>query len=559
MLSGSVAALLLSGTPLSGTAQADTLPPPTPPTVVACGATITQNTTLAADVGPCPRDGMVVSGSNITIDLNDHKVFAVNGSGDNRVGVRMLSVTGVTLRHGTVDGFNGGVVIQNGSGNTVEEISATNNISDYGGGTKPSCDNGDGIAIFDSSNNLIKGNVANHNGPYGGISIVNNSDGNQIIGNTTSDNNVASPSGAKHPACIDNEQQDEGIRVEGPGADNTMIKGNIVDNNLLAGIGIHAANNIDPSPTPILPNTFTSIINNDVHFNGNSATDNSASGISILGTPGVRAFNTTITGNESSDNKANGIYLPAKSHDNVVEKNIVDRNGKDGIFVAGPTFSNKFTNVGPTQFNQTSPGLPDFVLGTDYSVLSGSGSGNPTARLVPVGPINVSATIPFDSGASGCLPSDFVGFPSGAIALVQRGFCGRADKVTNAKAAGAVGVVMFNEGSTGRTALLTAGVDVTTIPVLGTTFALGKQLYNATQAGPVTVHITTNTTNVSTQTGPGAENNTLTKNTGHDNVGHDAVDSNVAPPCDNNKWTYNNFGTVNQACVATLGHGDITA
>jgi len=520
---------------------------------VGCGSTITVSTTLTADVGPCTGDGLIVTGSNITLNLNGKRVFAKQPAVGDIVGIRLVGVKGTKVINGTVDGFNGGVSIIGGSGNTVKGITASNNISDLGGGVKPTCDNGDGISLFDSSNNVITGNTVSHNGPYGGISVVNNSDGNKLTFNTSTGNDIIAliPAviGGLHPACIDNEQQDEGIRIEGPGADNNQVKYNTVNANILAGIGVHAVNNIAPANEP--PNTNTVIVGNTVVNNGR-------------------------------------------------------------------TFSNRFTNVGPTLFQQTNPAKAPFVFGTDYTVLSGSGSGDVTAKLVPVGPINVGSNIPVDSVASGCLASDFIGFPAGSIALVQRGSCGRATKVANAKAAGAVGVVMFNEGSTGRTALLTAGVDVTTIPVLGTTFALGKALYVLTQApGGLTVHIVTNTTNVTTLDAPSdtssgiailntpglrafgntissnvannnpggdgisiptgshdnlvqgnrtdgngkdgifvagpspiAGNNKLSGNRGTLNVEHDGHDNTITPPCDSNTWSANLFGTVNQPCVA---------
>ncbi|MEN3315803.1 MAG: hypothetical protein V7605_2037, partial [Acidimicrobiaceae bacterium] len=33
-----------------------------------CGSVITASTTLQADVGPCPKDGLTITASNITLD-----------------------------------------------------------------------------------------------------------------------------------------------------------------------------------------------------------------------------------------------------------------------------------------------------------------------------------------------------------------------------------------------------------------------------------------------------------------------------------------------------------
>jgi hypothetical protein len=54
--------------------------------------------------------------------------------------------------------------------------------------------------------------------------------------------------------------------------------------------------------------------------------------------------------------------------------------------------------------------------------------------------------------ASGCEAGDFTGFTAGHIALMQRGSCPFAQKVTNAQAAGAVGAIIFNSGTPGTRA-----------------------------------------------------------------------------------------------------------
>ncbi|MDT7787960.1 MAG: hypothetical protein QOF58_6379 [Pseudonocardiales bacterium] len=85
---------------------------------------------------------------------------------------------------------------------------------------------------------------------------------------------------------------------------------------------------------------------------------------------------------------------------------------------------------------------------------------------------------PAPSSSSGCEAADFAGFVPGKIALIQRGTCNFTVKVANAQAAGAVAVVLFNEGQTGRTGLVIPTGDATglTIPVLTATFDVGNQL-----------------------------------------------------------------------------------
>jgi hypothetical protein len=65
--------------------------------------------------------------------------------------------------------------------------------------------------------------------------------------------------------------------------------------------------------------------------------------------------------------------------------------------------------------------------------------------------------------------ADFAGFTPGRIALIQRGSCFFGVKVLNAQAAGASGVIIFNEGNPGRTGVLAGSlVDANGNPIIPT-------------------------------------------------------------------------------------------
>ena len=102
--------------------------------------------------------------------------------------------------------------------------------------------------------------------------------------------------------------------------------------------------------------------------------------------------------------------------------------------------------------------------------------------IPPVGDAN--------GNTSGCEDSDFLGFPTGGIALMQRGSCGFAVKALNAQEAGAAGVVIMNEGQPGRTDLLNMIGDATglTIPTVFATFEAGADLAS-TPGATVTVTV----------------------------------------------------------------------
>ena len=143
--------------------------------------------------------------------------------------------------------------------------------------------------------------------------------------------------------------------------------------------------------------------------------------------------------------------------------------------------------IGTPTWSQTWPTPRDFRLVDDWS--PGTSNGTADADIEPAGGIVVPAT-PQPSSTSGCTSGDFNGFMAGRIALVQRGGCNFGVKVLNAEAAGASGVVIFNEGNPGRTAVASGSmVDadghpfVPTIPVAFTSFDIGKSLYDQYQAG----------------------------------------------------------------------------
>lgn len=538
----SILALLTTVTALAGPAQAATLE---------CGDVITASTTLDSDVGPCTGDGIVIAADGITLNLNRHRVFAVNGEGDN-AGIRLTGVSGVTVTNGIVEGFDAGVFIDGGSGNTVRRVGAFNNVNDA---LAAPCDLGDGIAVLDSSDNVVDGNLVVGNGPFGGITLIGDSDNNVVTSNQVEGNNIVGSGGG-----CGNMNQDEGIRIEGPGAQHNRVESNQVSDSLLAGIGLHGhvCNPPDPSVPPEPANTGNVVVRNSITGTAGSSV---AAGINFLqqgpATIVCPAFDATVERNRTNGNEGDGIFVAANSHDNQINFNQANDNGRDGVHLNGDRLGTNFESVGPTVFDVVSPDLPPFIEGTDFAVLFGSGSGDVTGELVAIDlaipndePIN---TNPVNTSTSGCEQADYdaAGFQAGDVALIQRGTCTFVSKIDLAIANGASAVVLFNEGQTGRTSAAFGSVGPVNIPVLSATFALGQQLANLTEAGPVTVHIVTNTTSETFVAAPGAFDNVLTGNRANGNVVFDGFDGNLDPPCDNNRWVQNQFGTVNQPCVGT--------
>jgi hypothetical protein len=144
-----------------------------------------------------------------------------------------------------------------------------------------------------------------------------------------------------------------------------------------------------------------------------------------------------------------------------------------------------FAFTGLPVFREISPTSRDYVVSDDWN--PGQSTGSTTADLQPAGGIVIPPT-PTASSSSGCTAADFSGFVPGRVALIQRGSCNFGVKVLNAQAAGASGVIIFNEGNPGRTGVLSGSlVDaagnriVPTIPVAFTSFDIGNDLLNQYQ------------------------------------------------------------------------------
>jgi Peptidase family M28/PA domain len=144
--------------------------------------------------------------------------------------------------------------------------------------------------------------------------------------------------------------------------------------------------------------------------------------------------------------------------------------------------------VGIPTWSEITPTAHDFTIVDEWN----AGSSNGTAdndEIQPAGGIVIPPT-PTSSSTSGCTAADFSSFTAGHIALIQRGGCNFGVKVLNAQAAGATGVVIFNEGNPGRTEVLSGILldasdtpFVPTIPVAFTSFAIGQTLLSEYRAG----------------------------------------------------------------------------
>lgn len=321
-------------TPLVATASAA----PAAATTLKCGSYVTHNTTLTHNIGPCASgDGLLVTGSRITLNLNGHTVSGSHGTATptetEQVGIHLFNVNNVTVKNGTVKEFDAGVAVNGGSYNTIKGMNASNNINVNLLTTKTaSCNFGDGITLDTSNNNLITNNVTNHNGPFSGISLVKSSSGNVVNRNTANDNNYkfVHSDGSSPQACqagFTRPDQGIGIRVEGPGAADNEVLNNLVVGNTIFGISI-AGDVCNPRNGTLSqsPNVNNLIQGN--HVSGTGPLVTYSTGMSVI--------------DPSGDSNGIGILrqgpqtVVCVSNGNSIVNNVSTANARDGIFIGGP-------------------------------------------------------------------------------------------------------------------------------------------------------------------------------------------------------------------------------
>jgi Zn-dependent M28 family amino/carboxypeptidase len=156
-----------------------------------------------------------------------------------------------------------------------------------------------------------------------------------------------------------------------------------------------------------------------------------------------------------------------------------------------------FRELATPVFTRISPDPRNFTANEDFITMDYSETGDVTGTLVATNDIVVPPGAEASTSNSGCEAGDFTTAPAGtSVALIQRGTCDFTVKATNAQAAGYDAAVIFNEGQPGRDETLAGtlgATDASTIPVIGTSFAIGEELYNQVNQGAVTVRVATTT------------------------------------------------------------------
>jgi Zn-dependent M28 family amino/carboxypeptidase len=156
----------------------------------------------------------------------------------------------------------------------------------------------------------------------------------------------------------------------------------------------------------------------------------------------------------------------------------------------------EYTELAPSTLAITAPvsktyasGAAVYELGADVGYMEYSKAGTVSGQLQPTSDIVIPPGPTAGSSNSGCQATDFPAGTAGKIALVQRGTCTFLEKTQAAAAAGAIAIIIFNEGQapdrTG-TDYFTLG-EASTIPAVMVSYAVGDELYQLTKNGAVSV------------------------------------------------------------------------
>ncbi|HEX2273705.1 MAG TPA: right-handed parallel beta-helix repeat-containing protein [Acidimicrobiales bacterium] len=208
-----------------------------------CGDVITADEELHNDIGPCHGDGLVVRGSNITVNLNGHTIFGEGGLvvEHQAAGVRILGQRNVTVTNGTVRDFYHGVRVTQGSGNRVTGIRAVRNQG------------GNGVVLENSSDNVVADNLVVSNGRFSGVSTFDSVSLPAGAARNTIRNNVVHTNAFMGAHGISLEHGSghvvtgnkivasgrDGISLFGPVSD-AMVTGNTVQSNGRHGINVQS-------------------------------------------------------------------------------------------------------------------------------------------------------------------------------------------------------------------------------------------------------------------------------------------------------------------------------
>ena len=309
-------------------------------TDVSCGDTITADVTLHHNLVNCPNNGLVIGADDVTLDLNYH---TIDGDGKPTagcdpqtdfcdVGIANFGYDRVTVVHGSLRQFGGGVDFGQVDHNRLLDISASKNADV-------------GIQLFACSRTVVRnssgiGSTSRHNGTGLGLFGCHDS---RIL-----DNSIRNNAGHHGMVMADtNDSVIKGNRVSGNGGEGVILeggKGNRIKRNRLVrnGAGITLG-----------PGSHNVVAENDVsggrdgiriekgHDNlvaGNVVSHARRAGIRLgISRPFVGGAHNTVRGNLVKGSRVDGFLVNRKDNNSLLKGNTARGAGDGGFDIRSHT------------------------------------------------------------------------------------------------------------------------------------------------------------------------------------------------------------------------------
>jgi parallel beta-helix repeat protein len=373
--------------------------PPAGAAPLACGAVITKDTTLHADLTACPGDGLVVGADGITLDLNGHSITGTGGGGgadivygDTENGVdNTAGHSDVTIQNGRIERFDVGVKLNEGDANLLTRLAFGRNLAGvlpleshgtviehnrmesnsfglylYESAAGTIVDNeltGNGFGMYpvEASDNLIERNSI-VDSTILGMQVTDESNRNQILNNviggsqsvglllsTSTDNVVEGNRLTRHPTI--------GLIIAD--TERTAVRRNTI-----------AAGGPSAGAPPPFAGVWVTVENHDVELRRNSVTAYPV-GIRLDGPQ----TGLVVARNEVFGNSGDGIFA-GEGVAGLIDRNLAHHNGDDGIDVED---SGTYL-VRNVAYSNGDYGI-EAVPGADGGGNVASGNGNPAQCL----------------------------------------------------------------------------------------------------------------------------------------------------------------------------------
>ena len=379
-----------------------------------CGQTITRDTTLHADLGPCSSDGLVIGAANVTLDLNGHAISGDDTYSGGDVGVgNETGYDGTVIENGAIRGFFFSIKLDAADHSQVSDIASTasgsccqqfsvqvlrstgsqveNNTFDNAetplvvSGSHNSIENnasdfaaGDSLRVSGSHNSISR-NVAR----YSTFDMVIDGSLNRITHNDVQAiNGGLRVRGARNLIRADTVDGFDGITVAGPG---NVIRDNVVPGSHSSALLATDCRNLraDGNRLGSSGNAIQLTGCRDARIEGNTVSSYDESGILLDGGSG-----NLISQNTVSTSYYSGILVGGGSVGTVVKGNLATRAGFNPYYSEPNTASDgiQVDDAGTTVANNRANDNADYGIQAVRGVIDGggntaSGNGNPLQCL----------------------------------------------------------------------------------------------------------------------------------------------------------------------------------